>query len=383
MLIYRDGTLNLQVRLEGQTVWLPQRLIAELFQVTVPTVNEHLANIYDEEELNPAATIRKFRIVQSEGTRQVTRMMDHYNLDAILAVGYRVRSPRGTQFRQWATAKLSELLIKGFTLDDERIKAGRTIGQDYFDELLERIRAIRASERLFYQKITDIYATSIDYDPNVEISQTFFATVQNKLHWAIHGRTAAEIIRERAGADKPNMGLTTWKNAPHGPIRKSDVTVAKNYLSEPEITELNRVISMYLDYAEDQARRHRPMHMKDWVEKLDAFLRFNERNILTHAGAVSHELAEQHAHEQFEKYEQKRLAEEAARPTSDFDKLVNKSKQIEKQLPPPACAEASAGRPKRETPKTKKSSMKRRPARRSPKGESGRRGRRKGAGDGE
>jgi len=335
VLIYRDGALNLQVRLEGQTVWLPQRLIAELFQVSVPTVNEHLANIYDEEELNPAATIRKFRIVQTEGTRQVARMVDHYNLDAILAVGYRVRSSRGTQFRQWATARLSELLVKGFTLDDERIKAGRTIGGDYFDELLERIRAIRASERLFYQKITDIYATSIDYDPNAEISQTFFATVQNKLHWAIHGRTAAEIIRERAGAGKPHMGLTTWKNAPHRPIRRADVTVAKNYLTEPEIRELNRVVSMYLDYAEDQARRHRPMHMAEWVERLDAFLRFNDRNILTHAGTVSHELAEQHAHEQFEKYEQKRLADEAARPTSDFDKLVDKSKQIERQLPAP------------------------------------------------
>ena len=335
VLIYRDGALALQVRLEGQTVWLPQRLIAELFQIAVPTVNEHMANIYDEGELDPAATIRRFRIVQSEGTRQVTRMVDHYSLDAILAVGYRVRSARGTQFRQWATARLSELLVKGFTLDDERIKAGRTLGQDYFDELLERIRAIRASERLFYQKITDIYATSIDYDPNAEISQTFFATVQNKLHWAIHGRTAAEILRERSDANKPNMGLTTWKNAPHGPIRKADVTVAKNYLAESEIRELNRVVSMYLDYAEDQAHRQRPMHMSEWVGKLDAFLRFNERNVLTHAGAVSHELAEQYAHEQFDKYEQERLAEEAARPTSDFDRLVDKSKQIENQLPAP------------------------------------------------
>ncbi len=346
MLIYRDGTLNLQVRLEGQTVWLPQRLIAELFQVAVPTVNEHLANLYADGELDAGATLRKFRIVQPEGTRQVTRMVDHYNLDAILAVGYRVRSPRGTQFRQWATARLSELLVKGFTLDDERIKAGRTIGQDYFNELLERIRSIRASERLFYQKITDIYATSIDYDPNAEISQTFFATVQNKLHWAIHGRTAAEIIRERSDAGKPNMGLTTWKNAPHGPIRKADVTVAKNYLSEPEITELNRVVSMYLDYAEDQAHRRHPMHMAEWVGRLDAFLQFNERNILTHAGAVSHELAEQHAHSQFEKYEQKRLADEAARPTSDFDKLVDESKQIEKELPPPKRGRQSRGKKK-------------------------------------
>jgi len=334
VLIYRDGALNLQVRIEGRTVWLPQRVIAELFQVTVPTVSEHLANIYAEEELPPEATIRRFRIVQREGARNVSRTVDHYNLDAIVAVGYRVRSARGTAFRQWATARLSELLVKGFTLDDERIKAGRTIGQDYFDELLERIRDIRASERLFYQKITDIYAGSIDYDPNAEISQTFFATVQNKLHWAIHGRTAAEIIHRRADATEPHMGLTTWKNAPHGPIRKADTTVAKNYLTHEEISELNRIVSMYLDYAEDQARRRRPMHMADWVERLDAFLEFNERNILTHAGRVSHELAQEHAHEQFAGYEQQRLADAAARPTSDFDKLVDRSKRMEKQLPP-------------------------------------------------
>lgn len=333
VLIYRDGLLRIQVRLGGQTVWLTQRLIAELYQVSVPTVNEHLTNIYAESELSPEATIRKFRIVQREGARDVARVVEHYNLEAILAVGYRVRSPRGTQFRQWATTRLSELLVKGFTLDDERIKAGRTIGQDYFDELLERIRDIRASERLFYQKITDIYATSIDYDPNVEISQTFFATVQNKLHWAIHGRTAAEIIQERADASKTHMGLTTWKNVPHGPIRKADVTIAKNYLRQEEIRELNRIVSMYLDYAEDQAQRHRPMHMADWVKKLDAFLRFNERSILTHAGTVSHELAQEHALGQFEKYEQRRLADETGRPTSDFDKLVEKSKRIEKQLP--------------------------------------------------
>ncbi len=217
-------------------------------------------------------------------------MVDHYNLDAILAVGYRVRSARGTAFRQWATARLSELLVKGFTLDDDRLKEGSALGESYFDELLERIRDIRASERLFYQKITDIYATSIDYDPQAEITQMFYATVQNKLHWAIHGHTAAEIVYHRADANKPivyhradankpRMGLTTWKNAPYGPIRKTDVTVAKNYLTEEEIRELNRIVTMYLDYAEDQARRRKPMYMKDWVEKLDAFLRFNERNI--------------------------------------------------------------------------------------------------------
>ena len=225
-------------------------------------------------------------------------------------------------------------MVKGFVLDDERIKAGRTIGQDYFEELLARIRDIRASERLFYQKITDIYATSIDYDANAEITQSFFKTVQNKLHWAIHGHTAAEIICSRADAAKPNMGLTTWKNAPHGPIRKADVVVAKNYLTEHEISELNRVVSMYLDYAEDQARRKRAMHMADWVTKLDAFLSFNERNILTHAGKVSHEIAEEHAHVEFLKYDKQRRALEAQQLTSDFDRLVDDSRRLQAKIPP-------------------------------------------------
>ena len=343
ILIYRDGALNLQVRLDGRTVWLTQRMIAELYQVSVKTVNEHLVNIFDEQELEPETTIRKFRIVQREGSRDVTRTLDHYSLDAILAVGYRIRSHRGTQFRQWATTRLSELLVKGFTLDDERIKAGRTIGQDYFDELLERIRDIRASERLFYQKITDIYATSIDYDPKANVSQTFFATVQNKLHWAIHGHTAAEIIAGRADADKTHMGLTAWKNAPDGPIRKLDVTVAKNYLSEGEIKELNRIVTMYLDYAEDQARRRRSMHMADWIARLDAFLQFNERNILTHAGKITHELAREYAEGEFEKYlaEQRRL--EAERSVSDFDKVVEQVKQIE-QKPPKGQGKAPSKR---------------------------------------
>lgn len=239
-----------------------------------------------------------------------------------------MRSHRGTVFRQWATARLGELLIKGFTLDDERLKEGRTLGADYFDELLERIRDIRASERRFYQKITDIYATSVDYDPAQPISQTFFATVQNKLHWAIHGRTAAEVIADRADASRPNMGLTTWKNAPGGPIRRADVTVAKNYLSEEGIRELNRVVTMYLDFAEDQARRRRPMHMAEWVVRLDAFLQFNERDVLTHAGRISHQLAEQHAYAEFEKHvvEQRRL--EAEHPTSDFDQVVEEAKRL-------------------------------------------------------
>jgi hypothetical protein len=328
MLIYRDGATQLQVRLDGQTVWLTQRGLAELYQVSVRTISEHLGNIYAEGELDTMGTIRKFRIVQIEGHREVSRDIEHYSLEAILAVGYRVRSRRGTEFRQWATERLAELLTKGFTLDDERIAAGRTIGQDYFDELLERIRAIRASERMFYQKITDIYATSIDYDPTSDASRRFFAVVQNKMHWAIHGHTAAEVIHERANADQPNMGLTTWKNAPAGPIRRGDVTVAKNYLTEAELAELNRIVSMYLDYAEDQARRHRPMHTTDWEARLDAFLQFNERNILRHAGAVSHELAAEHATREFERFEQERLAAS----TEDVDTLIVDSKRIERSL---------------------------------------------------
>lgn len=222
--------------------------MAELYDVTVPTINEHIQGIYADGELAPEATIRSFRIVQIEGARDVSRSVEHYNLDLIIAVGYRVRSERGTRFRQWATTQLRELLTKGFVLDDERIKAGQTIGQDYFDELLARIRDIRASEQMFYKKIVAIYATSIDYNSSAEMTQVFFKAVQNKLHYAVHGKTAAEVVRSRADARKPAMGLTTWKNAPNGPIRKSDVSVAKNYLSEKEITELNRIVTMYLDY---------------------------------------------------------------------------------------------------------------------------------------
>jgi hypothetical protein len=333
LLIYQDGKLRIQVRMDGQTVWLTQRGMAELYQVTVPNVSQHLKSIYEEGELHPEATVKRYLIVQTEGRREVSRSVDHYNLDAILAVGFRVRSARGTVFRQWATARLSELLVKGYTLDDDRIKEGRTLGAGYFDELLERIRDIRASERLFYQKITDIYATSIDYDPNYPLSQTFFATVQNKLHWAIHGKTAAEIIAARADASKAHMGLTTWKNAPHGPIRRGDVTVAKNYLNEQEIGELSRVVTMYLDYAEDQARRHKPMHMTDWVARLDAFLQFNERNILTHSGQISHQLAEDRVCAEFERYEAERRRLEATRPSSDFDRLLERGKELGK-VPP-------------------------------------------------
>jgi len=333
MLIYRNRSLNLQVRLDGQTVWLTQAGMAELYQTTPQNVTMHIKSIYGEGEQDEAATCKEYLQVRPEGDRQVHRALKHYNLDVILAVGYRVRSPRGTQFRQWATAQLRELLVKGFVLDDERIKAGRTIGQDYFDELLARIRDIRSSERLFYQKITDIYATSIDYDPSDEMTQRFFQTVQNKTHWAAHGHTAAEIIHQRADAAKPHMGLTTWKNAPAGPVRKADVSIAKNYLGKDEIEALNLIVSAYLDFAELQARARRPMHMSDWIAKLDAFLRLSERDILTHAGKVSHELAEEHAHTEFAKYEEQRRRVEDRRMT-DADKLVSQVNRVQAKLPP-------------------------------------------------
>jgi len=328
-----DGNAKIQVRVDGQTVWLPQRGIAELYQVSVKTANEHLVNIYNEGELSSEGTIRKFRIVQAEGKREVERLVDHYNLEAILAVGYRVRSARGTQFRQWATTQLRELLVKGFVLDDERLREGRSLGEDYFDELLSRIRDIRASERRFYQKITDIYSTSIDYDSRAQITQDFYATVQNKLHWAIHGHTAAEIIKNRADAGKPNMGLTNWKTSPKGAIRKADVTIAKNYLIKEELSALNRIVSMYLDYAELQAQSRKSMHMTDWIKKLDDFLKFNEQNILTHAGKVSHSLAQEHAEGEFDKYDAERREIEATQPISDFDKALEEIRQLEQQAP--------------------------------------------------
>lgn len=333
MLIYHDAGLNLQVRLDGETVWLSQLQIAELFQTTKQNVSLHIQNILSEGELTAEATVKQYLTVQQEGSRHVRRQIDFYNLDMILAVGYRVRSQRGTQFRQWATARLSELLVKGFTLDDERIKAGRTLGKDYFDELLDRIRDIRSSERLFYQKITDIYTTSIDYDRNAELTQQFFQTVQNKMHWAAHGHTAAEIVVKRADARQPNMGLTSWKNAPAGPVRKADVTVAKNYLQEEELKALNLIVSAYLDFAELQARGHRPMHMRDWITKLDDFLRLSDREILTHAGRISHALAEEHAHAQYEQYEKQRHQLEASQPVSGFDQIIEHMKNLEAPKP--------------------------------------------------
>ncbi len=259
-----DGSVRVEVLYEGETFWLSQKKMAELFGVESHTVTYHLQEIFKSQELNALATTRKIRVVQTEGKREVSREVDFYNLDAIIAVGYRVNSREATQFRIWATQVLREYLIKGFVMDDERLKQGKRFGKDYFDELLERIRSIRASERRFYLKITDIYEQcSVDYNPNAVITQIFFKTVQNKLHWAITGKTAAELIAERAQADQPNMGLKTWKNAPQGRIQKADVSVAKNYLEEKEIKALERIVTMYLDYAENQAARQIPMTMAD------------------------------------------------------------------------------------------------------------------------
>ena len=327
ILIYQteDGHTRIDVRLQDESVWLSLNQMAELFQRDKSVISRHIRNIFKERELQAGSTVAKFATVQSEGSRQVSRVVDFYNLDVIISVGYRVKSHRGTQFRIWATQRLREFIIKGFTLDDERLKEGRTFGVDYFDELLERIRDIRASEKRFYRKITDIYKLSVDYDPNVEITLEFFATVQNKLHWAITGHTAAELIAERAVATKPNMGLTYWKGTK---VRKGDVTVAKNYLTESELRSLNRIVTMYLDFAEDQAERHQPVYMRDWKEKLDAFLQFNDREILDNPGTVSAGVAKELALDEYEKFSERRLNAEAELPDEDFERVV---KKIEKK----------------------------------------------------
>lgn len=321
ILIYQaeDGKTHINVRLEGDTVWLTQNGLTELYQTTKQNISLHLQNIFDEGELDRESTVKKYLTVQQEGNRQVKRELDYYNLEVILAVGYRVKSHRGTQFRRWATERLREYLVKGFVMDDERLKEGRGLGADYFDELLERIRDIRASEKQFYRKITEIYSLAVDYDPNAEITHEFYASVQNKLHWAITGHTAAELIAERASADKPNMGLTSWKGKK---VRQADVTVAKNYLAEDELRSLNRIVTMYLDYAEDQAERHQPMYMRDWAQKLDAFLQFNGRDVLRDAGRVSAEVAKALALSEYEKYNTARLERETSQPDEDFDKAV-------------------------------------------------------------
>jgi hypothetical protein len=286
--------------------------MADLFQVGVNTINYHVGEIFESRELAAEATIRKFRIVQTEGTRQVNRPVDHYNLDMIISVGYRVKSHVATRFRQWATQRLREYIVKGFALDDQRLKQAG--GGTYFDELLARIRDIRSSEKVFWRKVLDIYATSIDYDPNTEASRQFFAAIQNKMHWAAHGQTAAEIIHSRADACKPNMGMTTW---PGDVPRKGDAEVAKNYLDEQELDILNRIVTLYLDFAELQALSRKPMHMRDWITKLDDFLKLSGREILTHAGRISHDEALKKAHAEYERYRQERI-NEPSRVEQDF-----------------------------------------------------------------
>ncbi|AWL09060.1 virulence RhuM family protein [Aquirufa nivalisilvae] len=324
------GHVNIEVVFNNETFWLTQKAMAELFGVKVPAISKHLTNIYAEGELTSSTTISKMETVVNRGFRGVvSEKLDFYSLDAIIAVGYRVNSFQATQFRIWATQTLKEFIIKGFVLDDERLKQGKRIGKDYFDELLERIREIRASERRFYLKITDIYEQcSIDYNKDAEITQLFFKTVQNKLHWAITGKTAAELIAQRADASKPNMGLTTWKNAPTGKVLKGDISTAKNYMQEKEIKELERIVTMYLDFAELQAERQIPMNMSDWITKLDAFLQFNEYQILNEAGKVSHEVAMKLVEKEFAKF---RVIQDQ-NYVSDFEnqvkKVINPTKSI-------------------------------------------------------
>jgi hypothetical protein len=320
LIIYQteDGHTRLEVQLEDESVWLSQNLMAELFQTTQQNISQHISSIYKEGELVLEATHKKFLLVRKEGAREVNRNLDHYNLDMIISVGYRVKSHTATRFRQWATARLKEYLIKGFVLDDERLK-NPDQPFDYFDELLRRIQDIRTSEKRFYQKVTDIYASSVDYDPTLSVSIDFFKTVQNKLHWAITGNTAAEIIQQRASSQKANMGLTNWRG---DKPRKQDVAIAKNYLDEDELLVLNNLVEQYLVFAEGQAMRRTPMHMQDWVKKLDGFLTLNDRNILDHVGKVSHEMAVQHASDEYTKFHKQQLSIEAEREDKkDFDVL--------------------------------------------------------------
>ena len=314
---------SIEVRYEDETIWLTQKMMATLFDVTPPTINEHLKNIFAPGELDEKATIRKFRIVQKEGARQVNRDVDHYNLDAVISVGYRVNSIRATQFRRWATQVLKQFAIRGYVIDKKRMENGTALGEDYFERLLEEIREIRLSERRFYQKITDIYATSIDYDAKAPTTQKFFATVQNKMHYAVTGHTAGELIAARADSDKPHMGLTSWEGSPDGKILRTDVGVAKNYLTKEELESLGRIVSAFLDFAEDFAKRRVPMTMEDWATKLDSYLQLTGRGVLQNAGSVSRKDAIRHAESEFEKYRivQDRLYE------SDFDKLVEETEK--------------------------------------------------------
>jgi len=318
-----DKRTRIEVRLENETVWLTQKLMAELFQKDVRTINEHIQNIFEEGELSSDSVIRNFRITAADGKTYDTQ---HYNLDVIIAVGYRVKSQRGTQFRQWATQRLREYLIKGFVLDDERLKNPGPGRPDYFDELLERIRDIRASERRMYLRVREILALAADYQPDDAETQVFFQTVQNKLHFAVSGKTAPELIAERANSTKPNMGLTSWRGAV---VRRGDVTVAKNYLNEPEITGLNRIVTMFLDFAEDQAQRRKQIFMRDWRAKLDDFLRFNERAVLPDAGRVTREEADRKAEKEFDLFEQRRRTEIEAKAEVE---LLSQIKSLAKRI---------------------------------------------------
>ena len=314
-----DQQDSIEMRYEDENIWLTQKMMAALYDVNVRTINEHIKKIYDDSELESISTIRKFRIVQTEGSRQVSREVAHYNLQMIIAVGFKVNNERAVQFRKWANGIVKNYTIKGWVIDDERLKnGGSVLTKEYFDRLLEQIREIRLSERRFYQKITDIYATSLDYDRTAQTTKQFFAKVQNKMHYAVHGHTAAELIYERADAEKPHMGLTTWAAAPDGKIVKGDVSVAKNYLTEKEMRSLERIVSAYLDLAEDRAERHIPMTMEDWARRLDLFLMADEREILQDAGKITAEIAKEKAETEFEKYRviQDRLY------VSDFDRYL-------------------------------------------------------------
>lgn len=323
-----DSQDSVEMRYEAENIWLTQKMLAVLYDVSVSAINQHIKKIFEDSELEPGATIKKYLIVQTEGGRQVSREVEHYNLQMIIAVGFKVNNQRAVRFRVWANQIVQQYTIKGWVMDSDRLKSGGSIlTEKYFDEQLEKIREIRLSERKFYQKITDIYATALDYDKSAQTTKDFFAKVQNKMHFAIHGNTAAEVIYKRADADKPYMGLTTWKDAPDGKIIKSDVSVAKNYLTEDEIGSLARIVSAYLDLAEDRARRHIPMTMEDWAKRLDIFLQADERAILNDAGSITAEISKFHAETEFEKYRiiQDRLFQ------SDFDRYVRELEEHTKK----------------------------------------------------
>ena len=313
-----DQKDSVEMRYEDENIWLTQKMMAALYDVDVRTINEHIKKIYADSELTPEATIRKFRIVQTEGERQVQRTINHYNLQMIIAVGFKVNSERAVQFRKWVNQIAKDYTIKGWVMDDERLKRGTYLTDKYFEEQLERVREIRASERKFYQKITDLYATAIDYDKNAAATRRFYASVQNKMHYAVHGHTAAELLVSRADSQKPHMGLTTWQDAPDGKIRKSDVTVAKNYLTAFELGQLNRMVTAYLDFAENMAQRKIPLTMQDWVERLNRFIEMFEYGMLQDAGKVSAEIARIHAETEFEKY---RIIQDQ-QFLSDYDRFV-------------------------------------------------------------